>query len=172
MTQKNDFCGSCTTRDAREVMHKLIQTTRQHKRVIEHWSSRIDLNCSGHRMLMYLSRVDNIPSQKDLAKHFKISPAAVATTLKKLECDGYIERGKRTDLHDSRYNGISITEMGRKAASDTEKYFRHVDSTALEGFSNDEIEIFIGILEKIQNNLEKIEDFCEIGDSSDERNQK
>jgi hypothetical protein len=62
--------------------------------------------------------------------------------------------------------------MGRKAASDTEKYFRHVDSTALEGFSNDEIEIFIGILEKIQHNLEKIEDFCEIGDSSDERNQK
>ncbi|MBQ5671095.1 MAG: MarR family transcriptional regulator [Oscillospiraceae bacterium] len=37
-------------------------------------------------MLMYLSLHENTPSQKAIAEHFGISPAAVTVTLKKL-CD-------------------------------------------------------------------------------------
>lgn len=140
-------------RDPREVMHKLIQTSRLHRRVIEGWTANLGMHCSGHRMLMYLSHFDTIPSQKELADHFKISHAAAATTLKRLEGDGYIERGKNGKNPDGRYNVISITERGREAACATDKYFREVDAAALRDFSDEEIDTLVYMLEKIQNNL-------------------
>ena len=109
-------------------------------------------------MLMHISMVDNIPSQKELADHFKISPAAVATTLKKLEADGYIERTKSLDGKDSRINEISITEQGKKVAEDAEKYFRYVDASALDGFTDEEMDTLISLLDRMQENLHKIED--------------
>lgn len=146
------------TRDEREIIHKFIQTNRLHRRVIEKWAERADLQCACHRMLMHISRVDNIPSQKELAEHFKISPAAVATTLKKLEADGYIERSKSQELGDSRLNEISITEQGRKVAEDAEKYFRFVDASTLGGFTAEEIDTLVSLLDRMQENLHKIED--------------
>ncbi len=145
-------------RDDREVIHKFIQTNRLHRRVIERWAARLDLQCACHRMLMHISSVDNIPSQKELAEHFKISPAAVATTLKKLEADGYIERSKSPDVKDSRVNEICVTEQGRRAAEDTEKYFRFVDASALDGFTDGEIDTLLSLLDRMQDNLHKIED--------------
>lgn len=158
MTEKNNLEALTTPRDEREIIHKFIQTNRLHRRVIEGWAERADLQCACHRMLMHISRVDNIPSQKELADHFKISPAAVATTLKKLESDGYIERSKCLESKDSRSNEISVTEQGRKIAEDAEKYFRYVDATTLDGISDEEIETLLSLLDKMQDNLHKIED--------------
>ncbi len=104
-------------------------------------------------MLMYLSRCESTPSQKDLALHFDISPAAVACTLKKLEADGYIERGKCSERSDSRYNEIRITERGREATLQSRKYFKKVDTDALKGFSDEELEMFQGFLIRMQENL-------------------
>lgn len=139
--------------DAREVLYKLIQTNRLHRRVIERRSENLGLHCSAHRMLFYISREDTVPSQKILAEALKISPAAVANTLKKLETDGYIERVKCKDSSDSRANSVTVTERGRIAVSESEKYFRYVDTAALSGFTDGEIDTFVYMLEKIQKNL-------------------
>ena len=145
---ESNKCDKC------EIIHKLIQTTRLHRTIIERFATSLDLHSSGHRMLMHLIHFEKIPSQKELAEHFKISPAAVATTLKKLEADGYIERSKCRDI---RFNEISITERGRAAAIESEKYFRLVDITALEDFSQEELDLFVRLLEKMQTNLKKAE---------------
>ncbi len=108
-------------------------------------------------MLLYLSKQESTPSQKELAKRFEISPAAVAVTLKKLEADGYIERGKSTETTDSRYNEIRITEHGRQASLQSRKYFSHVDSEAFKDFSDEELELFTALLSRMQNNLRDIE---------------
>ena len=162
MTENKEILHHDSENDAREVMHKFIQTNRLHRRVIGHWADRLNMHCSAHRMLMHISRAENIPSQKELAEHFKISPAAVATTLKKLETDGFIERSKCKSCSDSRANEITVTEHGKKAAEDTEKYFRFVDSTALKDFSQEDTETLLRLLEKIQNNLHEIESFSDL----------
>lgn len=108
-------------------------------------------------MLLYLSKQESSPSQKELAERFEISPAAVAVTLKKLESDGYIERGKRTEIADSRYNEIRITEQGRQATIQSRKYFQHVDSEAFKDFSDEELETFTSLLARMQKNLRDIE---------------
>ena len=138
----------------------LITTDKMHRKAFEKWATDAGMHLSQHRILMYLSRCDHTPSQKDIATHFDISPAAVAGTLKKLEADGYIERGKCSERADSRFR---ITERGREATMQSRKYFRHVDAEALRDFSDEELEIFMGFLTRIQENLKS----CEPIDSSE-----
>lgn len=140
-----------------KAIFTFIATDKMHRRAIEKWATDAGMHHSQHRMLMYLSRCDGTPSQKDLAIHFDISPAAVAGTLKKLEADGYIERGKCSERSDSRFNEIRITDRGREATAQSRKYFRHIDMTALRDFSEEELDAFISFLTRIQNNLKSCE---------------
>ena len=172
MTENNENMPFSSDRDAREILHILIQTNRLHRRVIERYSDSLDLHCSAHRMLMRISRAENLPSQKELAECLKISPAAVANTIKRLECDGYIERSKPTSGGDSRQNEIKITERGRSAAEATEKYFRYVDSCALAGFSDSELDTLVYLLDKIQGNLNNIKDIDVIANQGKETETK
>lgn len=143
-------------RKVQTTIHSFICANITHRRAIERWANDAGMHRSQHRMLMYLSKCDVTPSQKDLAKHFDISPAAVAVTLKKLEADGYIERGKCSERADSRFNEIKITELGRQATVQSRKYFYHVDNEALKDFSDAELDLFISLLERMQENLKSI----------------
>jgi DNA-binding MarR family transcriptional regulator len=107
-------------------------------------------------MLMYLTKCESTPTQTDLAKHFDISPAAVAVTLKKLESDGYIERSKSIERKDSRFNEIKITERGTQAVMQSRKYFQHVDNEALKDFYDEELALFTSFLERMSQNLKCI----------------
>ena len=147
-----------------KAIFTFITTDKMHRKAIEKWATDAGMHRSQHRMLMYLSRCENIPSQKDLALHFDISPAAVAGTLKKLEADGYIERGKCSERADSRYNEIRITDRGREATIQSRKYFRHIDMEAMRDFSDEELEAFVGFLLRIQENLKS----CDPIDANDE----
>ena len=139
-----------------KTIHAFISADILHRRVIEQWACDAGLHRSQHRMLMYLTRCEGTPSQKDIAKNFDISPAAVAVTLKKLESDGYIERGKCGERTDSRFNEIKITERGRDAALQSRRYFQHVDNESFKDFTDEELEIFISLLERMQENLKSI----------------
>lgn len=157
-----------TPRESAEhlAVHSFIMANIMHRREIDRLALGIEddpcskgagIHRSQHRMLMYLAKCETIPSQKDLAKHFGISPAAVAVSLKKLESDGYIKREKCSERSDSRFNEIKITELGRTVVVQSRKYFRHIDSQAFKDFSDSELEIFIGLLERVQENLKTIE---------------
>ena len=138
------------------VVCRFIGVSRMHRKAIGKYSADIGLHHSQHRMLMHLANNEVIRSQKQLAEHFAISPAAVATMLKKLEADGYIERAKSQDGSDCRNNEIIITELGRRIATETEKYFRFVDSQAVKDFTDEEIEQFMRLLDKMKNKAYKI----------------
>lgn len=138
------------------TVHAFISANILHRRTIEQWACDAGMHRSQHRVLMYLTKCESTPTQKDLAEHFDISPAAVAVTLKKLESDGYIERGKCAQRSDSRFNEIKITERGKEAAIQSRKFFQHVDSEAFKDFSADELEIFTSLLERMQENLKNI----------------
>ena len=140
----------------RQAIHLLIQTNLTHKRIIEKRTSVTDLHRSQHRILMYISKYDNIPSQKEIAEHFEISPAAVAVTLKKLEAAGYIERTRGAD-GDTRQNTISITEKGRREITDTREFFDYVDNTMFCDFTDEEIAAFVSLLKKANCNLRSID---------------
>lgn len=137
------------------VLHKFISTDRLHRTLLEKQVSKGSLHRSQHRVLLYIFKCEEMPTQKEIAQHFEISSAAVAVMLKKLEASGYIQRVSQKD--DLRFNRIAVTEKGKSVINATKKLVDEVDFQMFENFSSDELEIFYSCLEKMQENLLKIE---------------
>ena len=135
-----------------EATAMLIHMGRMHKMLIHSAVGDIGIHRTQHRILMHLAKCERLPSQKELAEHLEITPAAVTGAIKQIERDGYI---KRTLGKDSRFYEIEITEKGREIVALTHKLFSGVDSAMLEGFSDEELSDFIGYLERIQSNIKK-----------------
>ena len=105
----------------KETVALFMRTDRMRRSVFERQASdRFGIHQKQHITLMHLSRNEDI-SQKQLAEHFKVSPAAVAVSLKKLESKGLISRQCSSD--DSRRNALKITEKGRAMVNETHKIF-------------------------------------------------
>lgn len=134
-----------------EAIRLFRSTDMMHKKRFE----QIATDCFGihrsqHMTLMYVSKNPNI-SQKRIADEFKISAAAVAVTLKKLESAGLIVR----DISDgdNRKNKINITEKGQNVVNETHKLFSAIDRHMVDGLSESEIAVFRHCLKVMQKNL-------------------
>lgn len=133
------------------AVNMLIRTNKMHKRLIDSSVCRsIGLHRTQHMILMHLARREKLPSQKELAEHLNITPAAVTGALKKLESGGYIAKHIGDD---NRYNEITLTPLGVKIVSETRAIFSQIDKSLFEGFSDDEIVNLITYLDKIQKNI-------------------
>lgn len=136
---------------ARAVIKQFMQADRLHRQAVEATvTAQTGLHRSQHMLLMRLSR-GCIPSQKDLAKDLRVSPAAIAVSLKKLESDGYITRNADTD--DCRCNRITLTEKGHATVAKTRALFEIIDHAMVKDFAPDELDALLAALEKIEHNL-------------------
>jgi DNA-binding MarR family transcriptional regulator len=135
-----------------EAIDIMIRTDRMHKSLIDSRVREIGIHRTQHRILMHLSRDGMLPSQKELAERLDVTPAAVTGALKKIEQDGYVER---TLGHDTRYNEIKITEKGKAMVALTRKKFSEADKAMFDGFTDEELDIYISCLEKLQANIRK-----------------
>ena len=134
------------------AVNAMIKTDRMHKQLLDSTVSSIGLHRTHHRILMHVAMTNRLSSQKELAEHIGITPAAITGALKKLEKEGYIKRIRGCD---NRYNQIEITEHGRKIVEDTKALFTAVDTSLFAGFSDSELDGYIEILEKIQANIRR-----------------
>ena len=130
----------------------MIQTDRMHKHLLDTNVTKIGLHRTQHRVLMHIARHGKLFSQKSLAEHIGITPAAITGVLKKLENDGYIER---VQGNDNRYNEVKVTELGKRVVEDSFRLFTRLDTSLFEGFSDSELDGYISYLEKIQQNIRK-----------------
>ncbi len=138
------------------AVHNFICTHRMHRRVVDKTviTAGIDLHRSQHMLLMHLDRCGGSFSQRELAEHLNISPAALAVKIKKLESDGLVTRTKAKN--DSRINSVDITEKGRNILDKTHKLFADIDEKMIQGIDKAELDVFINCLNKMRENLEKI----------------
>ena len=83
-----------------------------------------------------MSFMTEIGSQKELAEHLGISPAALAVSLGKLEAGEYV--AKEVSDSDSRVKTITITEKGRALVADSKRIFDGIDDEMLilQSFAN------------------------------------
>ena len=124
---------------------------RAHRKLFEkHAVEAFGIHRSQHMMLMYISKNENI-SQRQIADHFNISPAAVAVTLKKLESIGLVIRNAAQN--DSRRNNISISEKGMKIIEETRYIFGAIDRLMFNDFTDDEIAMLFDFSQRMYNNL-------------------
>ncbi|MBO5411423.1 MAG: MarR family transcriptional regulator [Clostridia bacterium] len=90
-------------------------------------------------------------SQKELAEHIGVSPASVATSIKRLGRAGFVERTE--DENDRRINRLRITEKGRQVHSAGKSECDKTDAEMFRGFSEEEVSLFDSMLARIAENL-------------------
>lgn len=141
------------------AIEMMIRTDHMHKAMIDSRVREIGIHRTQHRILMRLARCEKLPSQKELAEHLDVTPAAVCGALKKIEEDGYVER---TLGQDNRYNELRITDKGRELVKLTREMFSEADRSMFDGFSETELEGYIAALEKLQANIRRQHERMEI----------
>ena len=134
------------------AVEMMIRTGRMHRAMIDGRVREIGIHRTQHRILMHLAGRGTLPSQKELAERLDITAAAVTGALKKIERDGYIERKLG---HDNRYNEIEITDKGRALVERTRALFFEADTAMFDGFSDAELDSYIGCLEKLEANIRR-----------------
>ena len=131
----------------RELRHML----RVHHAVCESRVKALGIHPAQHMLLMHLAEKSEISSQKELAEHMHISPAALAVSLGKLEAAGYI--AKDVSGTDSRVKTLTITPKGAALVSDSKAVFDGIDSVMFAGISDEELSAFISVLKRMHENL-------------------
>lgn len=90
-------------------------------------------------------------SQRQVADAVHISPSSVAVTVRRMERDGLLRRAG--DDVDQRVNRIHVTEAGISAAKRCREAFDTLDARMFAGFTQDELTVLYGALERLYGNL-------------------
>ena len=90
-------------------------------------------------------------SQGELCRKLQVSAAAVAVSLRRLEQQGMILRLKNPS--DLRGKLLSLTPLGTETAREMRCAVNTVQSLAIAGFTEEELEFLTGYLSRIINNM-------------------
>lgn len=134
----------------RETVHKLCKVSLLHRYRISVALSGLKIYRGQPEILEYLSKNGDC-SQKELADSLGVSPASIATSLKRMSKENFIER--TPDENDRRINRLRITEKGEKTRLEGRKKCDKVDKMMFSGFSEEEINAFSAMLSRISENL-------------------
>lgn len=94
------------------------------------------------------------PTQGDLARRMRLSPATITASLACLERYGYITR--ESDPKDLRKNRVIITKAGQRAAEECRISMDNLEISMLRGFSKQELETLGGFVQRMEDNLNEI----------------
>lgn len=98
--------------------------------------------------MYYLLKHDKL-NQKELGEKMGIKESTVARLIDRMEKEGYIERVK--DNEDRRITYIVLTENGKKRIEELLPEGQKMSEDFSEGINDEEIEVFIRVLEKFMN---------------------
>lgn len=101
-------------------------------------------------ILKYLSEHENA-TQKEIANFLHISAPSVATSLKRMEEAGLVVRLE--NKKDARKNTLKLTKKGKELSDLADNYFLCIDDVTYRGFTEEEIDILVSFLERMNNNL-------------------
>lgn len=90
-------------------------------------------------------------TQRDIADALSVSTPAVATSIKRMQKAGLLE--KLADVSDMRCNKISLTGQGQQVILDGQQIFEEVNARMFEGIAPEELELLAGVLARMEENL-------------------
>ncbi len=135
----------------REMVHNLISTSLIHRYHITKAAQKAGLYY-GQPMILEYIKDNNFCTQKELAGSLHISPASVATSIKRLEKSGYVKR--TPDKTDVRKNRLSLTDSGFNILEEFRNICDETDKKMFEGFSKEECSLLCDYLQRLYNNLD------------------
>jgi DNA-binding MarR family transcriptional regulator len=119
--------------------------------------SSVDLTRAQCRALAYLSHYGDVNvNQARLADLLEVAPISAGRLLDRMEEGGWIERSMNPQ--DRRERQIRMTEKAEQTLGKARRVGDEVAAEALDGFSDDETQQLISMLQRVRSNLSKIVD--------------
>ena len=131
----------------------VLKADRMNKLLYNRMGQKLNMHRSQHMVLMHIATSEANVSQKEIADAFEISPPAVAMLMKRLEKNGYIMR--KSSHEDNRCNVITLTEKGKQVVQATNDLGNRCNHVAFSNFTEEEIDSFIMLMQKLENNLKR-----------------
>ena len=103
---------------------------------------------------LYLVRIYENPGiiQEKLAEMIKVDRTTAARAIKKLELQGFIE--KKDDERNKKIKKLYPTEKGKQVYPFLQREGEHSNQVALFGFSKEETEMLMDLLQRVRKNIE------------------
>lgn len=134
----------------KEAVKRMVKVTLLHRYAISTSLSGMNLYRGQPEILEYLNEHGDC-SQKELADSLGVTPASIATSIKRMSKAGFIER--TADEKDRRVNRLSLTEKGSEVRLAGKAECDRIDKAMFSGFTDEEITAFSDMLTKIAENL-------------------
>ena len=93
--------------------------------------------------------------QKDFEQEFNIRRSTASNILALIEKNGLITR--ESVPYDARLKKIVLTQKALDVQSVVDKAFEKLEETMRKDISEEELQVFFGVIDKINNNLERID---------------
>jgi DNA-binding MarR family transcriptional regulator len=110
----------------------------------------IGLHFGQPRILFTIAHLQGA-SQKEIADRLHVTPASLATSLKRLQKAGFLARS--IDDHDQRINKIELTEKGHRVIRICKLQMDSIDQLMQRNFSPEEQDQLISFLDRLSANL-------------------
>ena len=107
------------------------------------------------RVIAYISGHGEEVCQKSLEEHFDIRRSSVTGLLQNMEKSGLLVRC--SSRSDARVKLVSLTEKGKTLDEKLWNYIHGLESELMQGFSNEEKELLSVFLQRMLENLDRIE---------------
>ncbi|QEY35818.1 MarR family transcriptional regulator [Caproiciproducens galactitolivorans] len=136
--------------DIRFIVGLLGQIHILHRIYVHRALSATDIYFGQFPILEYVEKHEKC-TQRELADTLQVSPPSIATSVKRMQKTGLLE--KENDENDLRRTRISITEKGRAQMNQCRRAFDMIDLQMFEGFSEEETALFKEYLSRVIANL-------------------
>lgn len=133
--------------------HKLLnQTLNSHFKRSRAQFAALGLSPGQPKILEKLIDMEGC-MQKELAKACEVKPATITSILPTMEKRNLIKR--ETVIHDSgkRALSVSLTNEGKEKEVEVANVFNQIEELSFEGFSSEEKETFLSLLDRVYTNL-------------------
>lgn len=140
---------------ATRLLWKVRDIHHRHANLVHNILAKHGLHAGQPRILYVIGRLKD-PSQREIAQALNVSPASLATSIKRMQKVGLLE--KVSDPQDMRVNKIRITPKGEKAQRESFLEFGGADRLLFSDFTPQELEQLEQYLERIYQKLSKVEE--------------
>ena len=142
-----------------DSVERIMRVDWLRKNAIQKTPTDIEICWGQIPILVYIEKHENC-TLSEIASALKLTPAAVTKAVKRMENNEFVV--KTVNSENMRSKSLMISQKGKDALKLGTEVFDFVDGLMFEGFSNDEINVFNGLADKIINNLlkqEKLKEF-------------
>lgn len=144
----------------RKLGFELHRTSRMVKRYMDSDATRLYVEkmtgTHGWAVGYFYNNRDRDIFQKDFEQEFEIRRSTASNILSLMEKNGLIKRDSVP--YDARLKKITLTPKAIEVQSVVDESFDRLDNTMKKGISEEELNVFFSVLDKICNNLERTDE--------------